>query len=365
MSCFRLLLLSSLSTWLAQAPAQAASREELGEVKYIKFATLAPEGSTWMKVMSELDRELQEKTGGRLKFKMYQGGSQGDEKDVVKKVRIGQLHAAGFTGVGLGEIAREVRILDAPWLFQDHHEVDHIYKAFHQELSSAIESAGYVLLGWTDLGFVHIFSKNPIQNPADMRRAKMWVWEGDPIAQAAYKTLGVAPIPLSVVDVLSSLQTGLIDAVYGPPMGVIALQWFIRTKHIYSVPIANSAGAVLISKKFFNELPEDWRRILLDVSAKHLRRLTELTRAENEKALVILQKQGLSLSEKPSPETIRLYQELGRRARQELTGKLYSAQLLDKVEKSLDEFRASSPRPKNGAAEGALEKGSGGKAKKS
>lgn len=322
-----------LATTSIAAPAKAAAATS------IKFATLAPEGSAWMNVMKELDAELQEKTGGKLKFKMYPGGISGDEKDVVKKVRIGQLHAAGFTGVGLGEIAPEVRILDAPWLFRDDSEADYIYKNFDKELTGAIEKAGYVLLGWTELGRVYVFSKDPIDGPESMKKAKMWVWEGDPIAQAAYKALGVSPIPLSVVDVMSSLQSGLIDAVYGPPMGVVALQWFTKCRHIYSLPMADSAGAVLISKRFFDSLPADHRRILREASAKHLRRLTLISRQENEKALETLQKQGLKLSAKPTPEALKRYQDLGRLARRELVGKLYSAQLLDQVEKALESLR--------------------------
>lgn len=334
MNTFKLTALAiSIGALAGAAPAKA------GAATNIKFATLAPEGSTWMNVMKELDAELQEKTGGQLKFKMYPGGISGDEKDVVKKVRIGQLHAAGFTGVGLGEIAPEARILDAPWLFRDASEADYIYKKFDKELAGAIEKAGYILLGWTELGRVYVFSKDPIDGPESMKRAKMWVWEGDPIAQAAYKAVGVSPIPLSVVDVMSSLQSGLIDAVYGPPMGVVALQWFTKCRHIYALPMADSAGAVLISKKFFDSLPADQRQVLRQASAKHLRRLTILSRQENEAALESLQKQGLKLSAKPTPEALKRYQDLGRAARRELAGKLYSSQLLDQVEKALESLR--------------------------
>lgn len=345
------------STILAAVSAAGAADTSAAETKAIKFATLAPEGSTWMKSMTELDAELQKATAGRLKFKFYAGGVSGDEKDVVKKVRIGQLHAAGFTGVGLGEIAPEVRVLDAPWLFNDAKELDHIYKNFDKPLTEAVEKAGFVLLGWTELGPIHVFSKNPINGPEDMKKAKMWVWEGDPIAQAAYKAIGVAPIPLSIVDVMSALQTGLVDAVYGPPMGVIALQWFTRTKHIYAVPMAYGTGAVLLSKKFFDGIEPADQKTLRELSAKHLRRLNELSRVENESAMGTLQKQGLKTSGKPSAATLALYAELGKKARQELAGKLYSAQLLEKIEKSLEEFR----RGGNGKAADAT---TGGKAKK-
>ncbi|HAM34979.1 MAG TPA: ABC transporter substrate-binding protein [Elusimicrobia bacterium] len=341
---------------LACAPSWAA---DAAGVKVIKFATLAPTGSPWMEVMNGLNVELQAKTAGRVKFKMYPDGVQGEDKDVVKKIRIGQLHAAGFTGVGLGEIAPEVRILDAPWLFRNDDEVEFIHQSFAKELNAALEKAGYVLLGWTELGWVHVFSKTPINSPEDMKKAKMWVWEGDPIAQAAYRALGIKPIPLSVVDVMSSLETGMIDAVYGPPLGVTALQWFRRVKHIYAAPMADSSGAVLISKKMFESLSEADRKTLLEVSAKHLRRLNLLSRQENEDALVSLQKQGLKLSARPTPEEARRFEELGRQARQDLAGSLFSAELLERVEQALARRRAESGQPKSGAGR------PGGKAQKS
>jgi len=338
MTCSSLLALS-----LALPGSSSAAPAPQAQVQVIKFATLAPEGSTWMKVMNELNAELQAKTGGRIKFKIYAGGVQGDETDVVKKIRIGQIQAAGFTGVGLGQIAPEVRILDAPWLFRDNAEADFTRQAFGKDLDAAIEKGGYVLLGWTELGWVYVFSRDPIASPEDMQKAKMWVWEGDPIAQAAYKALGVTPRPLSVVDVMSSLETGMVDGVYGPPMGVTALQWFRRTKCIYNVPIADSIGAVLISRKAFDAIPEPDRKILLEVSARHLKRLSLLSRQENEEALAALQKQGLTLSAKATPEIMRRYEELGRQARQELVGKLYPAELLDRVEKALA-GRRSAPK---------------------
>ena len=243
-------------TLILAAPAAA-------QTTAIKFATLAPDGSTWMKVLTELSKDLEKESGGKLKFKFYAGGVSGDEKDVVKKIRIGQLHAAGFTGVGLGDIAPETRLLDAPWLFRSRSELETVRAKFARELNAAVEKGGFVLLGWTDLGSVYVFSKNPISAPEDMKKEKMWVWEGDPIAQAAYKALGVNPIPLSIVDVMQSLQTGMINGVYGPPLGVVALQWHSKVKHIYPVPIAESTGAVLVSKKFIDALPADQRKLLL------------------------------------------------------------------------------------------------------
>ena len=141
----------------------------------IKFATLAPEGSTWMKVMTELSKDLEAATKGGLKFKFYPGGVSGDEKDVVKKIRIGQLHAAGFTGAGLGEVAPATRLLDAPWLFRSRAELERVRERLDGDLRAALEKNGFVLLGWTDLGSVFVFSKSPVSSPEDMKKAKNFV----------------------------------------------------------------------------------------------------------------------------------------------------------------------------------------------
>lgn len=306
----------------------------------IKFATLAPEGSTWMKQLAELSKELEKETGGALKLKFYAGGVAGDEKDVVKKMRIGQLHAAGFTGVGLGEIAPETRLLDAPWLFRDRAELEVIRGKLSKDLEAALEKNGFILLGWTDLGSVYVFSRGAVNGPDDMKKAKMWVWEGDPIASSAYKALGVSPVPLSVVDVMQSLQTGMIDAVYGPPLGVVALGWHAKLKHIYPVPMAESTGAVLVTKKFFEALPPEQQKALREVSARNLKKLNELTNAENDKALDTVSKNGLDLAAKPAADVLKRYEELGKAARKDMTGKLFPAELVQKLEKELNALRA-------------------------
>jgi len=306
----------------------------------IKFATLAPEGTDAMRLMREADAEVRAKTKGELSFKFYPGGRLGDETDMVRKIELGQLQAGGFTGVGLGEIAPEVRILDAPWLFRDTKEVDRITSAFAKEFEQAFEAKGFVLLGWTEVGFVRVFSKAPVRSAADMRRLKLWAWEGDPIAGAAFKALGVHPIPLSITDVNTSLETGLIDAVYAAPLYAIALQWNEKTKSVFSLPLANASGAVLLSKKAFDALPEDQRRILLAACAPRLRKLTETTRRENAAAMETLKKQGMTMTSVSPPQEETLFEEAGRKARLELVGRLYSADFLARVEKALAEFRS-------------------------
>ncbi|MHB2026864.1 MAG: TRAP transporter substrate-binding protein [Elusimicrobiota bacterium] len=310
----------------------------------IKFATLAPDGSAWMKVMTDYNSELKEKTHGRVGFKMYPGGVEGDDKDVVKKMRIGEIGAAGLTGVGLGLISPQARVIDSPWLFRNTSELDSIHRKFDPEFFADFKKSGYILLGWTDLGFVYVFSREPILGPQDFKKQKMWVWEGDPIAEAAYQALGASPVPLSVIDVMSSLETGLINAVYGPAMGVVALQWFTKTKYIYSVPMAYSSGAVVVSRKVFDSLLPGDRKILLELGRKYFLKLNMETRRENDAAIKSLVEQGLKMSPPPSAADIVLYARLGREARKSLVGKLYSADLLGRIEASIARMRKKASR---------------------
>lgn len=317
-----------------------ASTALWGQQFTIKFATVAPEGSTWLNVMKEFDAAVRKESGGKVGFKIYSTGVQGDEKAVLRKIRAGQLQSGGFTGVGMGEIAPKVRILDSPFLVRTTDEIDFLYKEFGKEFESAFEEGGYVLLGWAEVGFVHVFTNTEIHSSADLKGLKMWTWEGDPIAETAFRALGINPIPLSFTDVMTSLQTGLIDAFYTPPYAAIALQWFARAKFMVDVPLADAAGAVLISKNYYDKLPADLQEILLRNGRLYISRLTQLSRKDNREAVKELKKKGivmLSANEKDLQE----YIEVGARSRRMLVGKLYSEEFLNRVEKAVLDFRKS------------------------
>ncbi len=306
----------------------------------IKFATLAPEGSTWMNVMQEFDQELRQQTNGEVGFRIYGGGVLGDENDVLRKIRIGQLHAAGFTGVGMGQIAPEVRILDTPFLFQNYQEVDDIYQKFNERFAKSFAANDYELLGWAEVGFVYVFTKAPVNNLEDMRKIKMWVWQGDPVAEATFKAFGLNPIPLSVIDVMTALQTNMVDGVYTSPLAAVALQWFTKVNYMMAIPLADAAGAVLISKKLYNQIPEPQQEILKSLAQKYLSKLTRLSREDNANAITTLKKNGIQVIPLPNQETLQSYYQVGAAARRQLIGKFYSPELLTEVESELQELRS-------------------------
>jgi len=318
----------------------------LGAQQYaIKFATLAPEGSTWIKVMRDLDAAVRADSGGRLGFRLYPGGVAGDEKDVIRKIRLGQYGGGGFTGVGVGEVAKKVRILDAPLFFRSYDEVEYIQQKYEKDFEQAFADGGFILLGWAEVGFVYVFSNKLVRSFADLKTMKPWMWEGDPIAQSAYQAIGVSPVPLSATDVMTSLQTGMVDAVYASPYTLIALQWFTRVSYAMSQPLADGLGAAIVSKKLFDSLPDDLKEILLRNSHRFIGRLTASSRADNAKAIETLKQRGVKFVPAP-PEIASEFDTIGRKARQLLVGTLFTQEFLSDVESSLAEYRAQLPASK-------------------
>jgi TRAP-type transport system periplasmic protein len=304
----------------------------------VKLAILAPEGSTWHKVMTAWDKELQEKSGGRLALKIYAGGTLGDEMDVVRKMRIGQIQAAALTGLGLGAINPEVRVLELPMMVANYAEADAVAARIWPKLEPGFEKQGFVVLGVGETGFINIFSNRPISSRADMKGAKMWAWEGDPLVATMYKVFNIVPIPLPITDVLTSLQTKLIDGVYAPPLGAIALQWFTQTKYYTDLKLADSTGGIVMSKKALDAIAPADREILKVTAKKYAKQLVDATRADNEKSYAQLEKAGLTLV-KMTPEESEQIRQTSREVWEALVGRLYSKELLDATLAAVTEKR--------------------------
>ena len=336
-SISRLLCLTLLTVLFVSA---GASPVQADKKHVIKFATLAPEGSSWMKSMHKLSEKIKKATDGNVVFRFYPGGVSGDEKDVIRKMRIGQLHGAGFTGVGLGHILPEVRVLDLPFLFESDEEIEHIYKKMNAYFTDRYEDKGYVLLGWVPVGWVHFFSKQPINSVDDLRHAKPWMWEGDPLVEQAYKGLGVQPIPLSVTDVFLSLQTGMLNTVYASTQGALALQWFTKVKHVTRLRMGYATGGVLISKKKFDKLPQPYQVAMKKIGARCLQELVKLIQTDNLKAHKVLEKNDVKWVALPDGKVMNEFHEAGVVARKSLAGKYFPSELLEEVLNHLKEFRS-------------------------
>jgi TRAP-type transport system periplasmic protein len=305
----------------------------------IKIATIATDGSTWMKIMDQLDSEIREKTAGEVGLKFYPGGVQGDDSVVLKKIRAGQLHGGGFTGVGLGEIAPGLRVLEIPFTFRSAEEVHAVREQMEPELDKMLSDAGFELLGWADVGFVYLFTKDPVGSIADLKKVKMWLWEGDPLAETLLRSVGVSPVPLPITDVVTSLQTGLIDGVYTSPMGCISLQWFTRVGYMTDLPVTHANGAVVVTKKIFDTISPASQAIVKESAKKYFTMLNEATGKEGAASMTTLKEKGI--------QTVALnetdkngFDAVGKTVREKLVGTLYTQAVLDHTLQVLADVRS-------------------------
>ncbi|BAN35183.1 periplasmic C4-dicarboxylate binding protein DctP [Sulfuricella denitrificans skB26] len=264
------------------------------ETYVLKFATLAPAGSTWMNVIAEWAGKVEKESQGRLKFKFYPGGVSGDEPDMLRKIRFGQIHGAAMTGHGIGSIYSPARVLEIPFLFRNYEEVDYVRAQMMPEIRAGFRKNDYELLGWMEVGFVRFFSRTPINSMDDLKKHRIWQWQGDPLSAAFFTASNIAPVPLPITEVFTSLSTGLIDTVIAPPLGAIALQWFTKTPYMTEVPMADGIGGLVVSGKFFNRLPKDLQELLLRTGNEASEKLLLETRNDNEKSLGVLKQNGVT-----------------------------------------------------------------------
>ena len=311
---------------------------EAREQYIIKLATLAPEGSPWMDTFHYINDQIIRKTGGKVKLRAYPGGVLGEDRDMLRKMRIGQIHGGGFTGMGLGSVNREIFVMEIPFLFQNFGEVDYVLGKMDHQFSKGFEKKGYVLLNWSEIGFVYMLSNVPIMSVKDIKGTKVWLWEGDPIASPVLRKAGVTPIPLGIPDVLMALQTNLIDVVYASPLAAIALQWFTKVKYMTNLPLIYSMGGALLTKRMFRKLPSNLQMIVKDVFQHHASLLNKHTRRDNDEAIRVMVKQGIKRVT-PTDEETEKFKQISREAIDELGSTVFSKDVLAEVSSHIEQYR--------------------------
>lgn len=304
----------------------------------IKLGTLAPEGSSWMKTLNTVNAEVMKKTGNTVKFRIYPGGVLGDEMDMLRKLKIGQIQGVALTSGGLSSLFKEMNVLQVPFLFQTYEEVDTVSNKMDSFFRRGFEENGYVLLGWSEAGFVYLMSTLPISSVADLRKAKVWIWEDSPMSKAIFGEAGVKAIPLTVPDVLVGLQTGLVDVVYAPPTGAISLQWFTKVKYLTDVPLVYLAGGVIVKKDIFKQIPLASQNLILEGFQQQADPLKTVTRNENRDALKVMVKNGVKIVT-PSKDQIDEYKRLSNKAMGHISGQTFSKKVLEDVNSFLEIYR--------------------------
>jgi len=324
-------LLVFIVIWGLSSGAACAAAE--GTV--IKVAVVTPEGSAWTNSLYQLAAAVKERTKGAVTFTVYGGGIAGDELDVLRKMQADRIQAAGFSGVGLGVLVPQIRILEAPLLYKTEAEVDFVKQKLADRFAAEFEKKGFVLLGFAEAGFVYFFSSTSMTGPQGFDPIKMWVWKGDPVAKTSLEALGIKTYPLQLTDVNTGLETGMINGFYAPPAAAVAYQWYAKARYMLDYPMVNSTGAFLIKKNTFDRLSEENRQILREASAGFCDELVQISRRVNAEAREVLLNSGI-VFEKPTEEQLRLFDIKARQIYSDSIDRLYSRELFDTVSRFLE-----------------------------
>ncbi|MDA8792333.1 TRAP transporter substrate-binding protein DctP [Bacteriovoracaceae bacterium] len=301
--------------------------------KKYKISVLAPKGTTLANAVSDLSKKIKKKTEGRVQFKVYYGGISGDEPVVLKKIRIGQMHGSFFTGKTLGDIQGDLRVMELPFNYMNKPNLlGKSLPTFEKDFEQILDKKGFVSLGFFLLGEVYLISTKKIENIKQLNKVKIWSWEGDQIVNAMMKELGCVTVPLALPDVLPSLSSGIIEATYGPPLGIIALQWHTKVKYLVNVPAAYSIGALVLSKKSFNKIKKEDQVILRNMAKEIAANANAQSKKENDAALKKLKEVGIKFIDFPKSETQQA-EKIRTSVIKKLEGKVLSKSIIDKFNK--------------------------------
>ncbi len=290
-----------------------ASSQVFAKESYtLKFATLLPTGTAWSKLLDNWVKEVETKSQGRLKFKMYSGGVMGDEPDVLRKIRKNQLQGGLFTGYGIGRIYSPARVLEMPFLFKNAKELDYVRDQLMPEIEIGFKQSGFELLGWPEIGFIHFFSQHKIESIEDIKKSRIWLWQGDPLGEAFFEAAEISPVPLSIIDVYPQLSAkhGSIDTVYISNFGAIGLQWHTKLKYGTNIAVTNAIGGLVISNRFFDKLPKDLQQLLKTTGKIMSDKIRKNARFENIRSRNLLERYGIKFlwdwNDKDMKEFIRI-----------------------------------------------------------
>ena len=305
----------------------------------LKIATMAPDGTLWMKGLQTAADEIKERTAGRVSFRFYPGGTMGADSAVLRKIRIGQLHGGVVLAGSLALVDPNMEIYNLPLLFRSYGEVDYVRERMDEKLIAGLEKKGYVSFGFSETGFTYLLSAKPTRTFEDLKGRKAWMPQDDPLSFAIVEAAGLAPVPLPISDVLTGLQTGLIDTVAAPPVGAIALQWFTKARYLTDLPITYVIGTVVVSASAFGKMSPGDQKIVREVMGKANQVLDETSRTDNAEAREALAAQGVEFVDPPD-ETRSKWDEIAATATEKLIAERgYDPAVLAEIEDHIHAYR--------------------------
>ena len=304
----------------------------------IKLGHLAPEGSPWDAALHRIAADWSRASGGRLRVKVFAGGIAGDEPSMIRKIRINQLQAAAVTGVGLGSIVEEFYAVQLPFLIRSSGEMEYVMAELRPALDPMFEEKGFTLIAWFLAGWAHLFSKTPVLTPRDAQQLRLQVDYSSPEIVQAWKKLGFKVVPVASTEVLTALQSDLVEAFLLTPLTAAALQWFGAAKNMMDMPIAPMLSGLVVSDRIWDGVPEQLKPELLAIVARHLQTLEEQSTALEQRAVELMLDNGLKIHSVP-PQTAAQWESVMGEGMELITGPVVSADMVAEIRTLLAAYR--------------------------
>ena len=301
----RFLLMTTL--FLAGLPAAFAQTQTQ------RLATLAPDGSPWMRELRAAAEQVKTQTEGRVEIRYFPGGVMGNDQAVIRRIRQGgQLQGGVLTSSELSIVYPDAPVYSLPFMFSSWSEVDRVRPKVDPLLAAGFAERGFHMLGASGVGFAYLMSTRPMSGVDDVKRAKLWVPQNDAIAEMTFREGGASPIPLPIGDVFTSLQTGMVDMVANTPSGAVALQWHGKVRSMYDLPLAFVIGFIVVDQRAWSRIAPADQAIVDRLFKEAAARVDEAVRRDDVAALEAMKRQGLIVVT-PTPADAAYFREVGQR----------------------------------------------------
>ena len=308
----------------------------------LRLGTLLPKGSSQTQALEEMGQQWKAATGGAVTLTIYPG-TMGGEKELVMRVRAGQLQAATLSVGGLSDIDPTVgAVQKIPLLYHSLEEMEYVRSKLQADLEHRLEDKGFIVLSWTDAGWVYIFSRQPYTKPSEFRerKSKIFVTASDLKEVDLINNLGFQAVPLEWSDAFVSLQTGLVDTVPVTPFYAEASQIDTVAKNLLEVKYVPLVGATVITKKVWDSLTADQREKMKRIAIDTGQKIQTRSREESQEAIDAMQKRGLQVH-LVSPDLENEWHKYAESVYPKVRGNMVPADVFDKTIALVNEYRAS------------------------
>lgn len=305
----------------------------------VKMATLSPDGSPWDGFFESMGREWEAGTDGRVSLTIYPGGVAGDEPDILRKMKIGQYHAAALSVSGLADISKDFTVFEIPLFFRSEQEMYHVLKELTPGLRAKLDEKGFVLLGWGYVGQVHFFTNRRARTVEEMQRLKIFTWAGDEAMTDWWRQGGFKPVALAATDIVTGLQTGMIDALAVPPIYAMSVQFFKQAKFLADVPLIPMMGAIVVTKRAWNRISEEDREVLIEGGERAEDRIFETIPTLEQTAIKLMGSQGLEVVQIVGTEVEDDWKRIAHDFAEDMRGKTVPEAVFDRATAVRDAYR--------------------------